>query len=79
MYNEPHIHSSFTNFINAHIKAKANTAEGTVQKKKVKILGLLPWFIVVFIAVAIVNSLGFIISALVVIVAIVVEYFIGLV
>lgn len=110
--------------INSHIKAKAQSIDGVSQKKKVKILGLLPWFIVAFVAVAIVNSVGlipasvsevlkdvskflmvaalaaigmntdfkemrksgiapmvhgFIISALVVVVAITVEYFIGLV
>lgn len=112
--------------INAHLKAKEqNATEGEVTTgKKVKITGLLPWFIVAFILVAIVNSFGiippavssalkeiskflmvaalaaigmntdfkkmkksglkpmlhgFIISALVVIVAIAVEYFIGLV
>lgn len=109
--------------INAHIKAKAQKTNSD-DKKKLKITGLLPWFIVAFIAVAVINSLGFIppavsaalkeiskflmvaalaaigmntdfremkksglnpmlhgfiISALVVIVAITVEYFIGLV
>ena len=108
--------------INAHIKAKNDINANT--KKKVKISSLLPWFIVAFIAMAILNSIGFIppavsaslknlskflmvaalaaigmntnfremkksginpmlhgfiISALVVIVAIIVEYFIGLV
>lgn len=108
--------------INARIKAKNDINANT--KKKVKISGLLPWFIVAFIAMAILNSIGFIppaisaslknlskflmvaalaaigmntdfremkksginpmlhgfiISALVVIVAIIVEYFIGLV
>lgn len=110
--------------IHAHLKAKAHTNEHGEAKKKVKITGLLPWFIVAFIFVAIINSVGlipaalsatlkevskflmvaalaaigmntdfremkksglnpmlhgFIISALVVIVAITVEYFIGLV
>ena len=108
--------------INAHIKSKE--MDGNNNNKKVKISSLLPWFIVAFIIVAIINSMGFIptvvsttlksiskflmvaalaaiglntdfkemqksglnpmihgfiISALVVVVAITVEYFIGLV
>lgn len=110
--------------INSHLKAKAQAENSKSNTQKVKIAGLLPWFIVAFLAVAIINSLGFIpvsvsatlksiskflmvaalaaiglntdfremkksginpmihgfiISALVVIVAIAVEYFIGLV
>ena len=110
--------------INTHLKAKAQNGNSKSNTKKVKIAGLLPWFIVAFIAVAVINSIGlipssvsaalkgiskflmvaalaaigmntdfremkksglnpmihgFIISALVVIVAITVEYFIGLV
>lgn len=110
--------------ISAHLKAKEQNAAGTDTKKKVKIMGLLPWFIIAFLAVALINSIGlipadvssvlkniskflmvaalaaigmntdfremkksginpmihgFIISALVVIVAIIVEYCIGLV
>ena len=110
--------------INSHLKAKSQNADRKSNAKKVKITGLLPWFIVAFLAMAIVNSFGFIpatvsatlksvskflmvaalaaiglntdfremkksginpmihgfiISALVVIVAITVEYFIGLV
>lgn len=110
--------------INSHLKAKTQGGEEKSNTKKVKITGLLPWFIVAFLAMAIINSLGFIpasfsatlksiskflmvaalaaiglntdfremkksglnpmihgfiISALVVIVAITVEYFIGLV
>lgn len=110
--------------INARLKAKNRNNENTGTKKSVKITGLLPWFIVAFIVVAVINSFGlippalssnlkelskflmvaalaaigmntdfremkksglapmlhgFIISALVVIVAITVEYFIGLV
>lgn len=110
--------------INAHLKVKTQNSTETSHKKKIKIIGLLPWFILAFLAVAIVNSIGlipasvssvlkevskflmiaalaaigmntdfnemkksginpmihgFIISALVVIVAIAVEYFIGLV
>ena len=110
--------------INSHLKAKAQGGEGKSNTKKMKIAGLLPWFIVAFLIMAVINSLGFIptavsaslksiskflmvaalaaiglntdfremkksginpmihgfiISALVVIVAITVEYFIGLV
>lgn len=45
-------------FINLRLKKK-NHAE-TVNGKKVNIAGLFPWFIVGFIAMAIINSLGFI-------------------
>ena len=49
--------------ISAHLKSKEQS-DGAVQtKKKVKIAGLLPWFIVAFIAVAIVNSFGLIPAA----------------
>ena len=110
--------------INSHLKTKAQNKEGNSNAKRVKIAGLLPWFIVAFLIMAVINSLGFIptavsaslksiskflmvaalaaiglntdfremkksginpmihgfiISALVVIVAITVEYFIGLV
>ena len=110
--------------INAHLKAKSQDSNSESNTKKVKITGLLPWFIVAFLVMAVINSIGlipvsvsatlkgiskflmvaalaaiglntdfremkksgvnpmihgFIISALVVIVAIVVEYFIGLV
>ena len=110
--------------INGHLKTKAQNKEGNSNAKRVKIAGLLPWFIVAFLIMAVINSLGFIptavsaslksiskflmvaalaaiglntdfremkksginpmihgfiISALVVIVAIIVEYFIGLV
>jgi uncharacterized integral membrane protein (TIGR00698 family) len=110
--------------ISAHIKAKKNTATNGKNKKKINIFGLLPWFILAFVGVAIINSLGvipstvsgtlkniskflmvaalaaigmntdfkemkksginpmihgFIISALVVVVALAVEYFLGLV
>lgn len=110
--------------IHARIKAKTESSETSGAKKRIKLAGLLPWFIVAFIAVAIINSIGvippalsaslkeiskflmvaalaaigmntdfremkksglnpmlhgFIISALVVIVAITVEYFIGLI
>lgn len=110
--------------INSHIKAKQHNHAEAAGNKKVKIWGLLPWFIVAFVAVAIINSVGlippvvsntlkdiskflmiaalaaigmntdfkemkksglnpmihgFIISALVVIVALAVEYFIGLI
>ena len=110
--------------INGHLKTKAQNKEGNSNAKRVKIAGLLPWFIVAFLIMAVINSLGFIptavsaslksiskflmvaalaaiglntdfremkksginpmihgfiISALVVIVAIMVEYFIGLV
>ena len=46
--------------INAHIKAKAQNDSNANTKKKVKISSLLPWFIVAFIAMAILNSIGFI-------------------
>jgi uncharacterized integral membrane protein (TIGR00698 family) len=46
--------------ISAHLKTKEQTASAEQTKKKVKIAGLLPWFIVAFIAVAIINSFGFI-------------------
>lgn len=110
--------------ISAHIKTKKNTAANGETKKKINIFGLLPWFILAFVGVAIINSLGvipptvsstlknvskflmvaalaaigmntdfkemkksginpmihgFIISALVVVVALAVEYFLGLV
>ena len=110
--------------INSHLKSKYHDTANSADTKKVNITGLLPWFIVAFLAVAIINSMGlipsavsatlkgiskflmvaalaaiglntdfremkksginpmihgFIISALVVIVAIAVEYFIGLV
>lgn len=50
--------------INARIKAKTQSNGQTDSKKKVKITGLLPWFIVAFIALAIINSMGFIPPAL---------------
>lgn len=50
-------------FISAHVKVKEQTAGAEQTKKKVKIAGLLPWFIVAFIAVAIINSFGFIPAA----------------
>ena len=110
--------------ISAHIKTKKNAATNGETKKKINIFGLLPWFILAFVGVAIINSLGvipptvsstlknvskflmvaalaaigmntdfkemkksginpmihgFIISALVVVVALAVEYFLGLV
>ena len=110
--------------INAHLKAKSQDNNNRSNTPKVKITGLLPWFIVAFLIMAVINSIGlipasvsttlkgiskflmvaslaaiglntdfremkksglnpmihgFIISALVVIVAITVEYFIGLV
>ena len=110
--------------INSHLKSKSQKGERKSNTKTVKITGLLPWFIIAFLAMAIINSFGFIptsvsaalksvskflmvaalaaiglntdfremkksglnpmihgfiISALVVIVAIAVEYFIGLV
>ena len=110
--------------INAHLKAKSQDGNNRSNTPKVKITGLLPWFIVAFLIMAVINSIGlipasvsttlkgiskflmvaalaaiglntdfremkksglnpmihgFIISALVVIVAITVEYFIGLV
>ena len=110
--------------INAHLKAKSQDGNNRSNTPKVKITGLLPWFIVAFLIMAVINSIGlipasvsttlkgiskflmvaalaaiglntdfremkksglnpmihgFIISALVVIVAIAVEYFIGLV
>lgn len=110
--------------ISAHIKTKKNAATNGETKKKINIFGLLPWFILAFVGVAIINSLGvipptvsstlknvskflmvaalaaigmntdfkemkksginpmihgFIISALVVVVALGVEYFLGLV
>ena len=110
--------------ISAHIKAKKNAATNGETKQKINIFGLLPWFILAFVGVAIINSLGvipptvsstlknvskflmvaalaaigmntdfkemkksginpmihgFIISALVVVVALAVEYFLGLV
>lgn len=110
--------------INAGIKAKNHNNKNTGTKNKIRITGLFPWFIVAFVAMAVINSLGFIppelsaalkelskflmvaalaaigmntdfremkksglnpmlhgfiISALVVVVAITVEYFIGLV
>lgn len=113
-------------FIELHLKKKAALAKGTTvnEKANINFLSLFPWFIVGFLAIAIINSFGlipaavsaatkslskllmvcalaaiglntsfrdmkksgiapmihgFIISALVVIVAIVVEYFIGIV
>ena len=110
--------------ISAHIKAKKHASTNGETKKKINIFGLLPWFILAFVGVAIINSLGvipstvsgtlkniskflmvsalaaigmntdfkemkksginpmihgFIISALVVVVALAVEYFLGLV
>ena len=110
--------------INAHLKAKSQDGNNESNTQKVKITELLPWFIVAFLVMAVINSIGlipasvsstlkgiskflmvaalaaiglntdfremkksglnpmihgFIISALVVIVAITVEYFIGLV
>lgn len=50
--------------IHAHIKAKNQQTDGTQTTKKVKIVGLLPWFIVAFIIVAILNSIGLIPAAL---------------
>lgn len=46
--------------INAHLKAKQHNPSNTGTKKKVKIAGLLPWFIIAFLAVAIINSIGLI-------------------
>ena len=110
--------------ISAHLKAKSQNGNNESNRNKVKITGLLPWFIIAFLIMAAINSMGlipasvsttlkgiskflmvaalaaiglntdfremkksglnpmihgFIISALVVIVAITVEYFIGLV
>ena len=110
--------------ISAHLKAKSQNGNNESNRNKVKITGLLPWFIIAFLIMAVINSIGlipasvsttlkgiskflmvaalaaiglntdfremkksglnpmihgFIISALVVIVAITVEYFIGLV
>ena len=47
-------------FIQAHLKKK----EGGAAEKKVNIVGLLPWFIVAFLAMAGINSAGFIPAAL---------------
>ena len=44
-------------FINARLKIKENK---TSEKKKINILSLFPWFILGFVALALVNSLGFI-------------------
>ena len=49
--------------ISAHIKAKKNAATNGETKKKLNIFGLLPWFILAFVGVAIINSLGVIPSA----------------
>ena len=110
--------------INARITAKNQNNDKLDVQKKVKVTGLVPWFIIAFVALAVINSIGiippalsanlkelskflmiaalaaigmntdfremkksglnpmlhgFIISALVVIVAITVEYFIGLI
>lgn len=46
--------------ISARLKAKEQSGQNDVVKKKVHIMRLLPWFIVAFIAVAIVNSSGLI-------------------
>lgn len=45
-------------FINLRLKAKNNAITG--EEKKVDILKLFPWFIVGFVALAIINSLGYI-------------------
>ncbi|MGN1148519.1 MAG: YeiH family protein, partial [Lachnospiraceae bacterium] len=49
-------------FIELHIKKKAAIAKGdtVTEKAKINILTLFPWFIIGFLALAIINSLGFI-------------------
>lgn len=49
-------------FIELHIKKKAAMAKGNTvtEKAKINILTLFPWFIIGFLALAIINSLGFI-------------------
>lgn len=49
--------------INARIKKRNQKANTVNSKERVKITGLLPWFIIAFIVMAIINSLGFIPSA----------------
>ncbi|MEE0686962.1 MAG: putative sulfate exporter family transporter, partial [Lachnospiraceae bacterium] len=49
--------------ISAHIKAKKHAATNGEAKTKVNIFGLLPWFILAFVGVAIINSFGLIPSA----------------
>ena len=49
--------------ISAHIKAKKHTTTNGEAKTKVNIFGLLPWFILAFVGVAIINSFGLIPSA----------------
>ena len=49
--------------ISAHIKAKTHAATNGEAKTKVNIFGLLPWFILAFVGVAIINSFGLIPSA----------------
>ena len=44
-------------FINARIEAKAATGN-TPSSKKAKVTGLIPWFIVAFVAMALLNSFG---------------------
>ena len=46
--------------ISARLKAKEQKKGKDAGKKKIKIMGLLPWFIVAFLAVAIINSFGLI-------------------
>lgn len=46
--------------ISARMKAKEQNTTEKVATKKVKIMGLLPWFIVAFLIVAIINSIGLI-------------------
>lgn len=50
--------------INAGIKTKNQNSTTTCTKKKIKITSLFPWFIIAFIATAIINSFGFIPPAL---------------
>lgn len=49
--------------ISAHIKAKKHATTNGDAKKKINIFGLLPWFILAFVGVAIINSFGLIPSA----------------
>ena len=46
--------------ISARLKAKEQKKGKDAGKKKIKIMGLLPWFIMAFLAVAIINSFGLI-------------------
>ena len=45
--------------ISARIDAKANI-DATTSRKKVKITGLIPWFIIAFVALSLINSFGLI-------------------